>query len=85
MNVSELHVVRGGMPVAVTPGASPYEHVADRAGSMLVVGGTVSLVEIGRAGSYFDCGVVAGPITLAPYDSVRVTYTVAPTMTFLPL
>ena len=72
-------------PIAVTPGASPYTFVNETgyAADMIVRGGTVSLIEFGRAGAFTNAGVTAGMIRLSPFDSIRVTYTVAPTMTLV--
>ena len=72
-------------PITVTPGASPYTYINDTgyAADMIVRGGTVTLVEFGRAGVFTNAGVTAGMVRLSPFDSIRVTYAVAPTMTLV--
>jgi hypothetical protein len=68
---------------AITVAASPFSFVARTSGAVIVNAGTVSLVEIGRNGTFTTIGVVAGMFHVAQDDTLRVTYTVAPTMTFL--
>ena len=79
---------RGLAPGNVEPdttGTSPYEYSAVKRGSMIVAGGTVSLIEFSRDGTnYFDVGVTAGMFSLNASDRLRVTYAVAPDMTFVP-
>lgn len=70
---------------AITPGASPYAYQAPFAGCVVVAGGTVSLLELSRDGAIWKTvGLTAGAIPVARLDRVRVTYTVAPTMTLFP-
>ena len=66
----------------VTPNGSPFTHVAASNGAVIVSGGTVSLVELGRGGAFVSVGLVAGALPVVRGDSVRVTYAVAPTITF---
>jgi len=72
-------------PIAVTPGASPYTYVNETGyeADMIVSIGTVTLVEFGRAGVFTNTGLVAGIFRLSPFDSICVTYAVAPTMTLI--
>lgn len=73
-------------PIAVTPGASPYTYTnaTGYEADMVVQGGTVSKVEFTRNGTtFFDIGAVAGMVRLSQWDAVKVTYTVAPTMTLV--
>ena len=69
---------------AVTIGASPFSYVAADEGHLIVRCGTVSLIEIGRDGAFTNIGVTAGPVPLSQGDTARVTYTVAPTLIWLP-
>lgn len=72
-------------PVAViSVGASPFTYKAPAAGSVAVTGGTVSIIAISRQGTSVTTGLTAGLISLSRFDSLVVTYTVAPTMTFIP-
>ena len=66
----------------VTVGASPFTYVAPDSGRVVVQGGTVSLVELGRKGSFITVGITAGVMPVSRGDSVRITYTVLPTLTF---
>lgn len=71
-------------PVAViSPSASPYTYTAAQIGSLVVRGGTVSLLQLVRGGSAVNVtGAVVVP--LCADDSVVVTYSVMPTVTFVP-
>ena len=68
-------------PVTVT--ASPFLYTPSDVGSVVVQGGTVSLIEIVRKGTSVNTGVTAGVIPIARGDQLRITYTVLPTVTFL--
>jgi hypothetical protein len=72
-------------PSAITVTASPftYQNATGYAADVIISGGTVSLVEFGRSGAFTNVGTVAGMFGLSPFDSIRVTYTVAPTMTLV--
>lgn len=69
---------------SVTVGASPYTYLAQRDGVLIVQGGTVSAISYLRNTGTINVGVVAGAISLLMADAVTITYTVAPTVTFLP-
>lgn len=76
-----------GIPLAgvgITLTGSPFTYVNTRPGVILVNGGTVTVVEIGRGGTFYVTGVIAGAFPVGKSDSIRITYTVAPTMTLLP-
>lgn len=73
------------LEAAVTPTGSPYTYSAPRGGSMIVSGGTVSMIEFSRDGStFYDVGQTAGMFALSAADQLRVTYAVAPDMVFVP-
>lgn len=71
-------------PLTLT--GSPYVYSALKKGSVIVQGGTASAVEFSRDGgdTYFDVGTVAGMFTVNASDLLRITYAVAPTVTFVP-
>lgn len=72
--------------IAITPGASPYTYNAQVKGSVIVSGGTVSAIAFSRDGiTFYATGQTAGMFTLNAQDRLRVTYTVLPTMTFVPI
>ena len=64
---------------AVTVGASPFDYTATRDGFVSIVGGTVSAVAYVREGVSTSLGVVA-VVPVKRGDTVRITYTVAPTV-----
>lgn len=69
----------------VTVGASPFVYSADVRGSVIVNGGTVSAIAFSRDGTtFYTTGQTAGMFTLNAGDQLRVTYTVLPTLTFVP-
>lgn len=72
-------------PVILT--GSPYIYSAIRKGSVIVNGGTVSAIEFSRDGgtTYFTVGTTAGMFTVNASDLLRITYAVAPTVTFVPI
>jgi hypothetical protein len=74
-------------PSTITVTGSPfsYQNTTTFPASVTVQGGTVSKVEFSRDGTtWYDVGTVAGMFSLSPSDRLRVTYTVAPTMTLIP-
>lgn len=68
----------------ITVGASPYTYLAERNGVLVVQGGTVSQIAYVRNSGTVNLGVTAGPVPLLMADAVTITYTVLPTVTFLP-
>ena len=71
---------------AVSIGASPFVFQSTVPGNITVTAGTVSLIEISRDGvTFFATGLLAGMFFLCPGDFIRVTYAVAPTMTWFPI
>ena len=74
-----------GAPIqAVTPGASPYTYTAPQYGTLAVSGGTVTAITLTRAGITAAIGILAGLVPVATGDKVTITYTVAPTINFIP-
>lgn len=69
--------------VAVALGASPFDYKAPATGYVIVAGGTVSALAYGRDGTFTTIGVVAGIIPISRGDTLRITYTVVPTVSFL--
>lgn len=75
-----------GSALAITVGPSPFGYQNPFPGNVVVSGGTVSLIEISRgAFGFVSAGVLGGTFFLSPADVLRVTYAVAPTMTWLPI
>lgn len=69
----------------VIPTGSPFTYSPQVRGFMILTGGTVSLVEFSRDGTtFYNYGTIVGTFPLNAADRIRVTYTVAPTLTFVP-
>jgi predicted Rossmann-fold nucleotide-binding protein len=66
----------------ITPGASPYSFLVPDDGTLVVQGGTVSLIEIGRNGTFVTTGLTIAVIPVSRGDQIRITYTVAPTINY---
>lgn len=68
----------------ITVGASPFTYTAPFNGSVLVKGGTVSIVSLIRQGASTVTGLVTGFIPVSRSDQVQITYTAAPTAVYFP-
>jgi hypothetical protein len=65
--------------------ASPMVYSALIRGSLIVQGGAVSLVEFSRDGlDWYDTGQTQGMFPLSAADQLRITYSSAPNLTFVP-
>lgn len=74
-----------GLVSSVSVGSSPFNYVAPTGGAVIVQGGTVSLIKLSRDGTtFFTTGMTSGVLPVSQGDTVQVTYSGAPTMTFLP-
>lgn len=81
VRISQLSAER---PIAsVSVGASPFTYTSSTIGNLLVSGGTVSGVVLGRSGVSVTCKEDQF-IPMAANDTVTVTYSVLPTVTFVP-
>jgi len=67
----------------ITPGASPYAYVAPASGTVVITGGTVSAIALIRQGTSIASGLTGGLIPVSRLDTVNVTYSAVPSMTFL--
>jgi hypothetical protein len=71
--------------ISVPASGTAYQNTTAYPASVIVSGGTVSLIEFSRDGStFYDVGAISGMFTLSPNDYLRVTYSSLPTMTFVP-
>ena len=70
-------------PTAMVLGASPYTYTNPSGydQDILISGGTVSAIQIGRGGVFYTA---SSPVRLSPGDSVRISYTVLPSATIIP-
>lgn len=73
-----------GAAISVAPSGSPYTYTAPSNGLLLVSAGTVTLIEYVRLGSLYVVGLLAGAIPVARGDGIKLTYVVAPTVSFVP-
>lgn len=74
----------GIAPYTVAAPASLSIFTADRKSSLVVSGGTVSLLRFLRGGVYVTLPIISGILELDLGDSVEFTYVVAPTLTVIP-
>lgn len=78
---------RSILPSGITPGASPYtyQNTNTYPVDVIVNGGTVSAIAFSRDNAtFYTVGQINGVFALSPYDFLRVTYTLVPTMTLVP-
>lgn len=69
----------------LTVGASPYAYTASVRGEVIISGGTVTAVTLTRSGTTVTMPMLSGAYSMMAGDVLTVTYTAAPTMTFVPL
>jgi len=70
---------------AVTLGSSPFSYQAPSGGTLIIQGGTVSMVSFTRDGiTNFNTGQTQGMFPLSQRDTLIMTYTGTPTLTFVP-
>lgn len=79
--ISQLSAERPIAPITV--GASPFVYTASTIGNIFISGGTVASIVLGRSGVNLTCPENIF-IPVAANDTVTVTYSVKPTMTFVP-
>ncbi len=88
---SAVHSKYPGWPtipsaIAVGGSAFSYQNLDQQRQAVIVEGGTVSAIEFSRDNvNWYNVGETAGYYILMPADYLRVTYTVAPNMTKVPL
>lgn len=76
-----------GSPAAIAPvtvAASPTSFTASQRGTVGISAGTLTAVTLTRAGTVIALGTTRS-VTVANGDVVTVTYSVAPTINFVPL
>jgi len=77
----------GIAPSDITPTGSPFSYTNSDGydEDIIISGGTVSLIEFSRDEvTYYDVGLTSGMFRLSKEDTIRITYTVAPTVTKVP-
>ena len=68
----------------ISPGSSPWTYTAAYSGTLIVVGGTVSVISMSRQGTSIATGQTAGIFPLRRLDQLTITYSSVPAVTFLP-
>jgi hypothetical protein len=70
----------------ITATDSPMTYTAVIRGQVHVSGGTVSVIEFSRDGTnWYDTGITAGFVQMDRGDRLRVTYSMAPTISYFPM
>ena len=78
-------LVAAAAPIdVVNAGASPYSYTAGFPGNLLIQGGTVSNLTLTRARVSISLSATSGFVPLAQGDIVDITYSVIPTLWFIP-
>lgn len=78
-------LVGPGQPItSITVGASPSSFTANENGNFVVTGGTVSNIQITRGTTTIAVGFNSGMIAVKQNDIMIVTWTVLPTISFIP-
>lgn len=74
-------------PEALPLGASPFVYQAVIRGQAHIAGGTVSAVEFSRdrGTTWFNAGISEGFVQMDAQDQLRITYAVAPALTYFPM
>jgi hypothetical protein len=75
--------IPGANELAIIVGASPFMYPAPRGGFIIINGGTVSKVEFTRTLTY-NTGQTQGCFPVSLGDQLTVSWSVKPTMTFVP-
>lgn len=83
------NAVTQGLPQPVeaqTLGASPFDYTAVIRGQLNIAGGTVSAIALSRDGTtFFTAGITSGFVQMDAGDVARITYSVAPSLTYFPM
>jgi hypothetical protein len=69
---------------SVAVGTSPFTYTAAFSGTLSITGGAVSALSLIRQGTLIALGITSGLIPLSRLDLLQITYSAAPTVTFLP-
>lgn len=81
--IQAMHLgIAPNQEVKITVKASPFVYVAPQGGFVIIQGGTVSKVQFTRSGTY-TTGQTNGLFPVSLGDQITVTYSGAPTMTFV--
>jgi hypothetical protein len=70
-------------PIVPTVLGSPWHFTAQYPGTLYVVGGTVSSITITRNGTTVTTGMTSGSFVMTPGDQATISYSAAPTLTYM--
>lgn len=73
-----------GAESTVTVGTSPFSVQTTQKGFYIVQGGTVTLVQWARGTTNHSLGATQGAFPVSQGDTLIITYSAAPTVTFVP-
>lgn len=74
-----------GSEYALAPSGSPYTFIAPSAGFVIVQGGTVSAIAFSRNGTtFYPTGQTQGCVPVSAGDTLVITYSSVPALTFVP-
>ena len=81
---AEIRQGTGGAFIVETVGASPYTFQAPGVGHLVIAGGTVSALTLMRGSSSAAIPASVGMAPMDYQDSLQITYSAAPTLTWIP-
>lgn len=74
-----------GLPFSVPLSSSPMSYQAQQGGTLIIQGGTVSMVSFTRDGvTNYNTGQTQGLFPVSQFDTLIITYTGTPNLTFVP-
>ena len=82
--VAEIKQGTGAPFVAEAVGASPYTFQAPGVGHLVIAGGTVSALSLARGSSSASIPTGVGMVPMDYQDSLQITYSAAPALTWIP-
>jgi hypothetical protein len=68
----------------ITVQPSPFSFIAPTKGFVMISGGAVNLVQFNRSGTNINTGQTNGTFPVSLGDTIRVTFSGKPVMTFVP-
>ena len=82
--LSQIQTGTGGAPTVPTVGASPYTYTATAVGTLVIEAGTVTGLTLTRGTATVTLSASTPLVPLDNADEVAITYSAAPTVTFIP-
>lgn len=82
--LNQIQTGTGGAFVAVTAGASPYTYTAAAVGNMVISGGTITALSLARGSQSVALPISTPIVPFDNSDALTITYSAAPTLTFVP-